>query len=191
MPHPDPPHTVECQVSGDHQWLTGPHLLSRTGFLKPSHLAKAHRSQKGPGWEKLSPGTEVHSKRRPEAPNNAACPQVPQRPDHLCPFPGDRGQPSTPSRPSLLTHPRLHSPGRLQSNWEAALPRPEAANSEALLSPSARYGSRGCLHGRRVRSLSKHAVLPSPVITSVLPPRRPRHRSPQLPAGHQPSPHSG
>ena len=115
--------------------------MSRTGFLKPSHLAKAGQvkgpegSQKGPGWEMLSPGTEVHSKRRPEAANNAVCPQVPPEARPLLPLP--RGPwPAVHAQQAQPAHSSeaLHSPSRLQSNWEAALPRPEAANSEALAS---------------------------------------------------------
>ena len=134
-PHPTP-HTHN-RMSGI--WgppvahRTPPHegQVSRTGFLKPSHMAKAPRSQKGPGWETLSPRMEVHSKRRPEAPNNAVCPQVPPEarplPSPRGPWPAVHAQQAKPARPSET----LHSPGRLQSNREAALSRPEAANPEA------------------------------------------------------------
>lgn len=91
---------------------TPPHegQVSRTGFLKPSHLAKAPRSQKGPGWETLSPRTEVHSREGLRLPTTRFAPKSPQRQDHLCLLPGDCGQPSTCSRLSLLAHPRLCTP---------------------------------------------------------------------------------
>lgn len=171
---------------------TPPHegQVSRTGFLKPSHLAKAPRSQKGPGWETLSPRTEVHSREGLRLPTTRFAPKSPQRQDHLCLLPGDCGQPSTCSRLSLLAHPRLCTP---QADFRAtgkqhclALRLPTLRPSSASEAEEQRLPPR-----RRVRSLSKHAVPPSPVITSILPPRRPRHRGPQLPARHQSSPHSG
>lgn len=190
MPHPDPTHSRMSGIWGSPVAHRTPYLLVGTGFLKPSHLAKAHRSQKGPGWEKLSPGTEVHSRGGLRLPTMQLAPKSPRGQTTFALSQGtvaSRPRPAGPACSPIRDCTPLadfRATGK-QHCLALRLPTPEA-----LVSPSAHCGSRGCLHGRRVRSLSKHAVLPSPVITSVLPPRRPRHRSPQLPAGHQPS-HSG
>lgn len=72
---------------------TSPHegQVSTTGFLKPSHLAKAFGSQKGPGWEMLKPGTKFIPRESLKLPAAAwFTPKSPQWLDHLCLFPGDR-----------------------------------------------------------------------------------------------------